>query len=91
MAAAGASLTVPQALVLVAALDAPDSQRAIVDEIGIDRSTLATIAHALMRRGLITLRRDPADARRKPPKLTPEGVRCAAIASRVLATTGERT
>ena len=49
------------------------SQTAIVNETGIDRSTLADIVKRLVARGLIARRRSKADARAYAVRLTPAG------------------
>jgi DNA-binding MarR family transcriptional regulator len=48
-------------------------QRTLGGHAGLDKSTAAPIVERLRGRGLLTITRDPADARRKLLDLTPEG------------------
>ncbi|HEV7932798.1 MAG TPA: MarR family winged helix-turn-helix transcriptional regulator [Actinomadura sp.] len=62
-------------------------QRTLGGHAGLDKSTAAPIVERLRGRGLLTITRDPADARRKLLDLTPEGreivVRTAPFAAEV--------
>jgi DNA-binding MarR family transcriptional regulator len=71
---ANASVTIPQAIVLDA-IRANDgaTQAKLVEETGIDRSTLADICKRLKARGLLDRRRTKADARAYAVRLTPQG------------------
>jgi DNA-binding MarR family transcriptional regulator len=67
-------LTPRQYAVLEAVAKSTDaSQTALVDQTGIDRSTLADIVRRLMRKGLLQRRRTSHDARMYAVRLTPAG------------------
>ncbi|OYW52895.1 MAG: hypothetical protein B7Y80_19285 [Hyphomicrobium sp. 32-62-53] len=70
----GDSITSRQLSILYAVdtLDKP-TQKQIVAVTGIDRSTVSDIAARLVKRGWLSRRRDPTDARRYGVKLTPAG------------------
>lgn len=70
------SLTVRQIQVL-SAIDAEEgaSQTRLVDQTGIDRSTMADLIKRLVRHGLIARARSKSDARAYSVKLTPGGRR----------------
>ena len=72
---------------VLAAIDAGDgpSQTDIVEETGIDRSTLAEIVLRLVKRGLVSRKRARDDARAYVVKLTADGSRVLATAMPALA------
>ena len=77
----------PRQLAALAVIDAHDgpSQTDIVDETGIDRSTLADIVRRLVKRGLVSRKRAKNDVRAYAVKLTSDGSRVLATAMPVLA------
>ena len=77
----------PRQLAVLAVIDARDgpSQTDIVEETGIDRSTLADIVRRLVKRGLVSRKRSRDDARAYAVKMTADGSRVLAKAIPVLA------
>ena len=77
----------PRQLAVLAVIDARDgpSQTDIVEETGIDRSTLADIVRRLVKRGLVSRKRAKKDARAYAVKLTTDGSRVFATAMPILA------
>lgn len=73
-------------IVVLAAISARDgaSQTDLVDDTGVDRSTLADIVRRLVKRGLASRRRSRTDARANVVRLTEEGGRVLAKALPVI-------
>ena len=71
---AGASLTPRQFIILAAAVERPGiNQIAIVENTGIDKSTVAELTQRLVKRGLLQRRRMRKDARSYAVRPTSEG------------------
>ena len=69
-----ADLTPRQYAILASVAQNPDiSQTGLVEQTGVDRSTLADIVKRLVKRGLLNRRRSRSDARAYVVRLTPEG------------------
>jgi MarR family transcriptional regulator, temperature-dependent positive regulator of motility len=68
------ALTPRQYAILFAVENNPDiSQTGLVEETGIDRSTLADVVSRLVNKGLLARKRTKTDARTNALRLTPEG------------------
>lgn len=81
--AEGVNVTVRQVAVLAAVAQREGcSQTDIVDETGIDRSTLADICRRLVERGLLARKRSKVDARAYMLTITPPGRELVSLASR---------
>lgn len=86
-----ADLTPRQYAVLKAVANSADlSQTALVDQTGIDRSTLADIVRRLIRKGLLQRRRTSHDARMYAVRLTTAGWEALKRAEPAAKTTEER-
>lgn len=84
-------LTPRQYAVLVAASRADDlSQTALVEQTGIDRSTIADIVRRLVDRGLLQRRRTRQDARMYAVRLSPSGRNAVSVAIPVARQTDEK-
>jgi DNA-binding MarR family transcriptional regulator len=71
---AKADLTPRQFAVLICVAQNPDvSQTGLVEQTGIDRSTLADIVRRLVKKGLLQRKRTRRDARMYAVRLTPKG------------------
>jgi DNA-binding MarR family transcriptional regulator len=69
-----ADLTPRQFAVLVCVAQTPDiSQTGLVEQTGVDRSTLADIVRRLVKKGLLQRKRTRRDARMYAVRLTPKG------------------
>lgn len=65
--------TVQYSILVVLDREGELSQRELCEQVDLDRSTIADLVARMERRGLVTRRRDPADARCKAVGLTDHG------------------
>ncbi|MGQ4601404.1 MarR family transcriptional regulator [Nocardia sp. R6R-6] len=77
-------------LVLLDATDTPQSQLAVAQRLGIDRTTMTQFTDTLERKGLLARRRSAEDRRKNIVELTADGRARLATAERVRAETEAR-
>lgn len=75
------TVTVRQGILLAAIKDNPNgSQTVLVEQTGIDRSTLADMCRRMVKKGWCTRRRTKEDARAYAVKITPDGEQALRVA-----------